>query len=327
MTWPAHRVQPDIAAALAQTRGADVRGVAAAGLTWITMAHVGEAELGWLDAHFNVHPLAMDDLTSRNQRPKVDDYGASLFIVLYFPKPSTDPERLTAVELNMLVGDDYVLSVPRSGIPGLAELFEQYGQNPALRDEDFGRGIGYLLYRLIDRAVDSGFPILRTMGTNLEQIEARLLSGGSRTIVQEIARIKMDTITFRRVVRPQRATYGQLRRALDQRGGDAASLEAYYDDLTDSSERMWDVLETYRETVAGLETTNENILSHRLNDTIRVLTAFSVVLMPLTLVASIFGMNVQVPGEGEIAAFWVVVAGMAVGLVATIWYFRRRHWL
>ena len=116
MTLPAHRVQPDIAAALAQTRGADVRGVAAAGLTWITMAQVGEAERGWLDAHFNVHPLAMDDLTSRNQRPKVDDYGASLFIVLYFPKPSTDPERLTAVELNMLVGDDYVVSVPRSGM-------------------------------------------------------------------------------------------------------------------------------------------------------------------------------------------------------------------
>jgi magnesium transporter len=104
-------------------------------------------------------------------------------------------------------------------------------------------------------------------------------------------------------------------------------LDVYFDDVIDASERIWDTLENYKEVVEGLESTNESVLSHNVNDILRVLTSFSVIVLPLTLVASLFGMNVLFPGEGTQEAFWVVVIIMAVMLVGLVLFFRNRGWL
>jgi magnesium transporter len=104
-------------------------------------------------------------------------------------------------------------------------------------------------------------------------------------------------------------------------------MEVYFDDISDAAERIWDTLENQIEVVEALESTNESVLSHRLNDSLRVLTATSVILLPLTLIASIYGMNVPVPGESEPFAFWVVVGLMAMMLVILTILFRRRGWL
>jgi len=104
-------------------------------------------------------------------------------------------------------------------------------------------------------------------------------------------------------------------------------LDIYFDDINDANERVWDLLENFKEVVEALEATNESVLSHRTNDILRVLTAFSAVALPLTLIASIFGMNVLYPGEGTEEAFWVILAAMLVTLVTMLWYFRRRGFL
>jgi magnesium transporter len=103
--------------------------------------------------------------------------------------------------------------------------------------------------------------------------------------------------------------------------------ELYYEDITDASERVWDMLENYKEVVEALEDTNESAIAHRTNETFRVLTAISVIVLPLTLVASIWGMNVHVPGQGDVGAFWLVLGLMLVMLVGLVLYFRRRGWL
>jgi magnesium transporter len=107
----------------------------------------------------------------------------------------------------------------------------------------------------------------------------------------------------------------------------AQDLEIYFDDIVDASERIWDVLENYKEVVEALEDTNESVITHRLNNVLRVLTSVSVILLPLTLIASIWGMNVRVPGEGSIHAFWAILGFMLVVLVGMVAYFRRRGWL
>ncbi len=104
-------------------------------------------------------------------------------------------------------------------------------------------------------------------------------------------------------------------------------LDVYFDDLTDASERIWDVLENFKEIAESLESSNESVLSHRLNDSLRILTAASVVLLPLTLIASVWGMNVPVPGEGAAGSFWFIMGVMAILLVGMVLYFRRRGWL
>ncbi|HEX6139583.1 MAG TPA: CorA family divalent cation transporter, partial [Candidatus Limnocylindria bacterium] len=163
------------------------------------------------------------------------------------------------------------------------------------------------------------------LGRKLRRLEDDIFEGRSREIVREISNTKQEIINFRAMIRPQRAVFRSLERAKQRYLTD--DLDIYFDDLTDASERIWDVLENFKEIGEAIESSNESVLSHRLNDVLRVLTAASVVLLPLTLIASIWGMNVHVPGEGDRGAFWLILLGMAAILLALVFYFRRRGWL
>jgi magnesium transporter len=107
----------------------------------------------------------------------------------------------------------------------------------------------------------------------------------------------------------------------------AEDMEVYFDDIVDASERIWDMLENYKEVVEALEDTNESVISHRVNDILRVLTSITVIVLPLTLIASIWGMNVGVPGEDSTTAFWTIEGVMVALLVGMVAFFRRRGWL
>ena len=143
--------------------------------------------------------------------------------------------------------------------------------------------------------------MLRKMGNKLERLEEDIFEGErSPEIVRDLSNVKQEIINFRKIVRPQRAALQDLERTKRYIPDD---LEIYFDDINDASERIWDMLENFKEVVEALETTNESVLSHRINDTFRVLTAFSVIVLPLTLIASILGMNTKVPGEGGHVGF------------------------
>jgi magnesium transporter len=219
------------------------------------------------------------------------------------------------------------------GEPRLADrlwLAENFGFHELdledVREQLMGKGSGYLLYQILDRCVDASFPMLAQLGRKLRRLEDDIFEGGrSSEIVRDISNAKQEIINFRAIIRPQRAVFRSLERAKQRYLTD--DLDIYFDDLTDASERIWDVLENFMEIVQGLESTNESVISHRLNDVLRVLTAFSVVVLPLTLLASIFGMNVHFPGESSDVAFWVILLLMAALLIGMVVFFRRRGWL
>ena len=189
-------------------------------------------------------------------------------------------------------------------------MFERYRERPEVREATFSKGTGYLLYRIVDTCVDASFPMLRKIGAKLDQLEDDIFEGKSDKIVQDISNAKQEIINFRRVVRPMRAVLRDLERTKQRYL--AEDLDIYFDDITDAAERIWDVLENYKEVVEALEDSNESVLSHQLNATLRVLTAFSVALLPLTLLASIFGMNFDLPGEEGLVEFWLVIVLMVV---------------
>ena len=167
--------------------------------------------------------------------------------------------------------------------------------------------------------------MLRKMEMKLDRIEDDIFEGRSSEIVRDISEAKQEIINFRRIVRPQRAVLRDLERTKQRYLQE--ELEIYFDDISDAAERIWDTLENYKEVIEALESTNESVLSHRLNDSFRILTAVSVVLLPLTLIASIFGMNVPVPGEEQEFSFLAIMLLMGVLLLALVAYFRRRGWL
>jgi len=296
-----------------------------AGIRWVNIEQPRQSIRGWLEERYQFHPLDYEDVFSRNQRPKIDEYDDYLFIVLYFPRFDKQVGRLNAAELDLFVGPDYILTLPNQPLQAVEYLFERCRTNDELRESWFSRGTGYLLYRIIDACVDASFPMLAKMGNKLERVEDEIFAGNSSAVVRDISNVKQEIINFRKIVRPQRATFGDLERTKQRYL--AEDLDVYFDDINDASERVWQMLETYKETVEALEATNESVLSHQLNDILRVLTVLSVVFLPLTLIASIFGMNVKVPGEMHIVPFWIIIGVMFAIGAGMIAFFRRRRWL
>jgi magnesium transporter len=300
------------------------------GLRWINIERPMPVDRSWLEEHFEFHPLDYEDVLSRNQRPKIDEYDDYLFIVLYFPVFDKTVGRLNAAELDIFIGPDYIITLPNTPIPPVEYLFERCRSSEEVRDALLSKGSGYLLYKIVDDAFDYCFPMLRKMGNKLERIEEDIFEGRSEEVVRDISNSKQEIVGFRKIIRPQRAVLRDLERTKQRYL--AEDLEVYFDDIVDASERIWDMLENYKEVVEALEGTNESVLSHRVNEVLRVLTAFSVVILPLTLFASIWGMNVGLPGGGDpptssTTTFWIIIGSMAVLLAGMLAFFRRRGWL
>jgi magnesium transporter len=299
--------------------------VEAPGLRWVNIERPRAADMAWLEEHFDFHPLDYEDVRSRNQRPKVDEYDDYLFIVLHFPRYDKKVARLNAAEVDIFVGPEFLITLPNEPLQAIEYLFERCRTNEELRENLFSKGPGYLLYKIVDDSVDASFPMLAKMGNKLDHIEEDIFEGKGEEVVRDISNVKQEIINFRKIVRPQRAAFRDLER--NKARYIAEDLDIYFEDIIDASERVWDMLENYKEVVEGLEATNESAIAHRTNETFRVLTAISIIFLPLTLIASIFGMNTGVPGERSLHAFWVIMVVMLAVLVAIALYFRRRRWL
>src|SRR3954468_11865778 len=299
--------------------------VEAPGLRWYNIERPRPADRAWLEERFEFHPLDYEDVFSRNQRPKVDEYDDYLFIVLHFPRYDKTVSRLNAAEVDIFVGPDYLITLPNEEMQPIDYLFERCRSSEELRESLFSKGPGYLLYRIVDDCVDASFPMLRKIGNKLERIEDDIFEGEPEEVVRDISNVKQEIINFRKVVRPQRAAFRDLERTKTRYI--AEDLDIYFEDISDASERVWDMLENYKEVVEALEATNESAIAHRTNETFRFLTTISLIFLPLTLIASIWGMNVRVPGEQNLTAFWLIIGVMVLLLVGAVAFFKRRGWL
>jgi magnesium transporter len=278
-----------------------------------------------LAERFGWHPLDVEDILSKRQRPKVDDYPDYLFAVLHFPWYDSSVQRLNAAELDIALGPDYLVTMPNVPLLPVDRLFNRCAEDEAFRDELFAKGSGRLLYEVLDDLFDYCFPILDKIAHKLDKIEDDIHEVRSEDLVRDISDVKQEIISYRKIMKPQRPTLRVLERKVERFLPE--DLELYFDDIVDASERIWDVLDNYKEVVEALEDTNESVIAHRHNDVLRVLTVFSAVLLPLTFIASIFGMNVVYPGEGTHEAFWVIAAAMVGIGVGLLGFFRWKRWL
>ncbi len=298
-----------------------------AGLTWIHLDAPATEEATQLAQRFGWHPLDVEDVLSKRQRPKIDEYADEgyLFGVLHFPVYDKNVQRLNAAELDFFIGPQYLVTLPAVELLPVTRLFRRCYEDADERDRYFGKGSGYLLYHVLDDLFDYCFPILDKIGHKLDSIEDEMFEGRAEEIVRDISNVKQEIISYRKIIKPERATLRQLERQVDRFLPE--ELELYFDDIVDASERIWDLLDNYKEVVEALEDTNESVISHRQNNVLRILTIFSVVLLPLTLISGIFGMNVHVPGFGSSEAFWAIVGAMLASIVGMVAFFRHKRWL
>jgi magnesium transporter len=299
--------------------------LSANGLTWVHLDRPTGDEAALLAERFGFHELDVEDVLSKRQRPKIDEYPDYLFIVLHFPFYDKAVQRLNAAELDVFIGPEFLITLPNVELHPVTYLFRRCEEDPALRAELFSKGSGYLLYHVLDDLFDYCFPILDKISHKLERIEDEMYEGRSEEVVRDISNAKQEIIAYRKIIKPERATLRMLERYMQRFLPE--NLELYFDDLVDASERIWDLLDNFKEVVEGLESTNESVISHKQNDVLRVLTVIATIMLPLTLVTGIFGMNVRVPGQDEIVPFWAIVGILFALGVSMLGYFRWRRWL
>jgi magnesium transporter len=316
---------PGSAGDVAQRVEPRISELSANGLTWAHVDRPGVLEAEVLARRFGFHELDVEDVLSKRQRPKIDEYPDYLFVVLHFPFYDKSVQRLNAAELDVFLGPDFLITLPNVELLPVTYLFRRCEDDADLRADLFSKGSGYLLYHVLDDLFDYCFPILDKIGTKLDAIEDEMFEGRSDEIVRDISNAKQEIISYRKIIKPERATLRVLERYTERFLPE--DLEIYFDDIVDAAERIWDLLDNYKEVVEGLESTNESFISHKQQYRLQILTVVSVVLLPLTLLASVFGMNVGVPGEGGTTAFWVLVGVMVTLGAGLLGVFRWKRWL
>jgi magnesium transporter len=294
------------------------------GLTWVHVDAPTTDDATALSERFGWHPLDLEDVMSRRQRPKIDEYPEYLFAILHFPWYDKSIQRLNAAELDVFLGPNYLVTLPNVELLPVTRLYRRCQEDEGLRKQLFTKGSGRLLYEVLDDLYDYCFPILDKIGHKLDSIEDDIDEGLSHEIVRDISKAKQEIISYRKIVKPQRPTLRLLERRIERFHPE--ELELYFDDLIDASERIWDLLDNYKEVVEALEATNESAISHKQNDVLRVLTVISTIMLPLFVITGIFGMNVLFPGEGTSWMFWVILGLMMAAVAGLIGYFRWKRW-
>jgi len=297
------------------------------GLTWVNIERPTERETEYLAQHYPFHPLDLDDCLSRIQRPKIDEYKDKgyLFLVFHFPVFSKEARLTQASQLSVFISEDYLITLHKGELKPLVKLFKECQIDEESRQEHLGEGPGYLLYRIIDRLVDYCLPISNKLLENIEDVEDRIFSNRGRSQIREISLLRRDIISFRRIIWPMRAVVGSLEPKI--RRFTKMDLSVYFGDTVDHLDKIWDALDEYKEIIEGLNDTHDSLATNHTNTVMRILTIIMTIFMPITLIASIWGMNIPLPFQNSSFPFLYVSLIMIAIVGGMFYFFRRQHWL
>ncbi len=275
---------------------------------------------------YQLHPLAVEDVVINAQRPKAEDYPGSahqpgrLFVVGRLIE--MDRDHLRSHQANFFLGRNTMITIQESE----ADVFEPVrqriqAQGSRLREND----VSFLLYALLDAIVDNGYPILERYSDRIEELEEELLTQPAHDTLRKVHRIKREMFLFRRAMWPMRDLIQQLQR--EKHECLSETTQTYFRDVYDHCVQIIDLVETYREITGAVTETYISTISNRTNDVMRVLTVIGTIFIPLTFLAGVYGMNMNIPEnhwDGFYFAFW----GVCLAIAATmILWFRRRKWL
>ncbi len=295
-------------------------------VTWTNIERVTPEDIEQLREQYpHFHPLDLEDLQSRIERPKIDEYDDYLFVVMQFPLWDPVQRISRPAEVDMFVGSGYLVTVSDGTLEPLRRLFEQCQTNDEVREQLMGRGASKVFYAVIDRLVDYILPILYKVDRNIRELEEEIFSQDSRHMMQNMSFLRRDVIALRRIIRPQIAILSNLE--IFDRPFIREDLDVYFGDILDHIVKAEEIVEDHLEVINGLSDMATALVSYRLNEVMQILTVISVIMLPLTLISGIYGMNVELPFMHESYAF-VLVMGLMLAIAASmLWYFRHRGWL
>ncbi|HIJ96950.1 MAG TPA: magnesium/cobalt transporter CorA [Desulfuromonadales bacterium] len=294
------------------------------GVTWINIEGVHDVEaIRHIGECHTFHPLVLEDIVNTVQRPKIEDYGDYLFIVLRMLRP-TDQGDFSSEQLSLILGPDYLFTF-QEGIKG--DVFDGVrGRIRSGKGKICGMGSDYLAYALIDAVVDSYFSVLENFGERIVDVEEQLALTPNHSSLQLIIGMKKEVIFLRKSVWPLREAISFLERGDSELLHDSTRL--YFRDVYDHTVQVIDTVETYRDLLSGMLDLYLSSISNRTNEVMKFLTVIGTIFMPLTFLVGVYGMNFKHLPELEWYNGYFALWGLMIAIsLLMVLYFKKRRWL
>jgi magnesium transporter len=302
------------------------------GFIWIDIAKPTRDEMKKLAERFPFHELNLEDCLSKIQIPKIDRYEDHVFVILNFP--TLEKERIPrSSQLAAFIGLDYLITVHQGELKPISEIFQQCLKSDKARQELMGRSAGYLFHSIIDALTDDLLNLVRKIVGNIEDIEDVVFDAHANA-AEEISYIRRQITVLRRIAIPLKRTLNVIS-TKDIRRFSEEDLTLYFDDVNDHIDKVIDTLEESKETIEIYKDTDSLHGTDRSNKILAILTIVFTLSLPITVMSSLYGMNVDIPVIedeslkflGRYTTFIVIVIGSSVGAVAMALYFHKIRWI
>jgi magnesium transporter len=305
----------------------DIKKIEFNGLVWIDISRPTNNEIKMLKEMYDFHDLLLEDCMTEHQRSKIDDDDDYSFIVLHLPRYKKDLRRIESEEVDIFIGPDYLVTLHDGQLKPLMEFSQNCQSEDVYREKYMKKGSALLLYEIIKLLLDYCFPMLDKIGQRVTDINRDVFYNRSKPMLENISRVKMQIINYRSVIKPLRPVMLNLEKVIVKYLPE--DMDIYFDDITDRTEKIWDMLEAYKEVIESADSTFASLTNHTINNLMRTFTIIQVVILPMTLVSTLFSMNVSgIPMHTFANAFWVVFGMIFIptSLIGLVLIIKRKEW-
>jgi len=269
----------------------------------------------------------LNDCLSQIQRPKLEATKDYIFMVLLFPVYNRKTRKIISSEIDFFINADYLVVVHRDELTPLINFFNLCKINPEQQEKYFGKNPSVLIHEILNRLFSYCIPILDVLNININSIEEHIFKGFERKMVNEILIAKTNIVNFRKIMQAHRLVISKLLKKTDIFFS-TGEYKMYFDEILETIDDIWENLENLNQSIEAMEKTNNALISFRLNDIIKILTIISVTILPISLIAAIFGMNLQfMPLTNKPFSFWIIIGLMVAIFISLLCSFKKKKWL
>jgi len=294
-------------------------------LRWHHILDPTDEDLQFLKDNFHFHPLDIEDCRSKaNQRPKIDIYDDYYFLILHFPYFDRWNRFLKVKEVKIFWGADFIITIGKSHWV-VKNLFNS-GREP--EDTYQVRQVGTsdaLLYKILEHLMLESLSLLSKLGVEVDLINRDLFNKKAERTIERISLTRKNIILVNTIFKPQLRLFHKFESGEIE--GYAENMEDYWGNILDYYQKMWDMTEDYQEIVEGLSKTFDSLQTNRTNEIMKVLTLISSILLPLTFIASLYGMNIGLPLQNEPHSFTLLMGFMVMLAGSMIFLFKKKRWM
>ena len=293
------------------------------GLRWIDILKPKDEDIKFLEDSFQFHHLILEEIKTPTYHPLLESYNDYLFLILHFPNFHQKSKQIQSVEIDFLITKNALITVRYQEFPDFENIFNEVEQNLG---NYLNKTTGHLFHYLNKKLFSKMFPELDAIKKSIDEIEEHIFKDFDDNIIEKVANIKRQILDFIRALKPEKSVWNSMHEVAIGFWGEG--IKPYISDLVADYNRTLHFVETHREVTGSLHLTSSSLLDNRRNYVIKILTIFTAIILPLSLIASIYGMNLTyLPLADHPNTFWWFSGGMVLVVAMAIVWLKNNKWI